>query len=570
MVRLSGLKMMKKKLRNNFPKLLGLIGVSVASFGVSGTVNASPATEEMNVVFIVADDLMDYFSVFDGQGGRLPEATPNLKRLAMNSAVFNRAYSTAAVCSPARASIYCGLYPHTSEYYLDPKNHWFRNPVLGKTKTLPVSFRDSGWKAAGTGKTLHGHPSANQPNPYNQDINQFSPGKKGPQGLFSPHWVVDGKNVCHPDVPEPMNNGNWGPSFGSFESALKSPQKGSGKWMVETGNWKTVDFDPHNPKHKTIDETVAGWAAEQIRSFAKKKQKFFITVGFTAPHTPLHARQKYFDRFPLDKIVLPERIDDAGSDYPNVYETSNVGGLGSGVYKRLVQSFPDRGDRIGLRKYIQAYLACIAATDDVVGQVLNAVESDPSLRNNTIIIFTGDHGFHMGQRENLWKYTLWEEATRVPLIMRVPGVTRAGSQIDEPVSHVDIYPTLMDLCGLRSVPQGLDGHSLRPLLENPDAGVWDGPEGALSLVQSYQGKAKNNQHYSVRTKNFRYTRYFKGMEEFYDTRKDPFEWNNRINDRSYTADIAHHKALLEHLVNSKAKPAPKYLNEEAVLYKSGL
>ena len=204
----------------------------------------------------------------------------------------------------------------------------------------------------------------------------------------------------------------------------------------------------------------------------------------------------------------------------------------------------------GLRRFTQAYLACVAAVDDCIGQVIEAVDNSP-LRENTIIVVTSDHGWSMGQKDWLFKNAPWEESTRIPLIIRAPGITTKGGVAEHPVSLIDIYPTLVDLCGLesdtRKNDQGapLDGHSMRPFLENPKADSWDGPEGALSMVFANEAATtplsqenRTNpakQHFSLRTKDWRYILYNNGMEELYDHDADPQEWKNLADHPDYAA-----------------------------------
>ena len=197
----------------------------------------------------------------------------------------------------------------------------------------------------------------------------------------------------------------------------------------------------------------------------------------------------------------------------------------------------------GIRKFTQAYLASVAAADECIGQVVDAIDNSP-FRDNTIIIVTSDHGWNMGEKDYLFKNSPWEESTRVPFIVRAPGVAKPGGKAAHPISLIDLYPTLADLCGLegdtRKNDQGakLSGHSVRPFLTNPSNGKWDGPEGALSMIFIGDG-AKNEtkitkedkanpakQHWSLRTERWRYIRYNDGKEELYDHRADPQEWTN--------------------------------------------
>ena len=184
-----------------------------------------------------------------------------------------------------------------------------------------------------------------------------------------------------------------------------------------------------------------------------------------------------------------------------------------------------------------------------VAEVVDAVDQSP-FKDNTIIVVTSDHGWNMCEKDYLFKNSPWEESCRIPFVVRAPGVAKPGGVAEHPISLIDLYPTLVDLCGLpketRKNDNGapLDGHSVRPFLENPTAGRWDGPEGALSMIyigelnRGYSGAEKDmveNQHWSYRTKRWRYIRYNDGMEELYDHDSDPREWNNLASSPEHAA-----------------------------------
>jgi iduronate 2-sulfatase len=192
-----------------------------------------------------------------------------------------------------------------------------------------------------------------------------------------------------------------------------------------------------------------------------------------------------------------------------------------------------------LKHFLQAYLACIAFVDEQIGAVIDAL-NDSKFRDNTIVVFTSDHGWNMGEKEYLFKNSPWEESTRVPLIIRAPGESKAGSEVDHPVSLIDIYPTLAELCRLEgdttknNAGVRIDGHSLRPFLKNPRLRNWDGPDGALTVLGvGVNQKDVLQQNYSYRTRNWRYVLYRNGQEELYDHQNDPYEWNNLAANRRY-------------------------------------
>jgi arylsulfatase A-like enzyme len=242
--------------------------------------------------------------------------------------------------------------------------------------------------------------------------------------------------------------------------------------------------------------------------------------------------QEWFDRFPLDQIVLPLILpgDKADCHYERAVGTELKGPL---HYRELAKSYPRLDD--GLRAYLRGYLASIAFADHQVGRVLAALEQS-RFAKNTIVVLTSDNGYNLGQKEYLFKNSLWEESSRIPLIVRAPGYAgSAGAVVTHPVSLLDILPTVTDLCGVKDAARA-DGHSLRPFLEQPARSDWPGPPVALSIAQAGgQPKLAGLHHFSVRSARWRYVRYADGSEELYDHAVDPYEWENLADSPAHAA-----------------------------------
>lgn len=482
-----------------------------------------------NVVLIVCDDLNDYI---ESLGGHPQARTPNISKLAATGVSFARAYSNNPVCAPSRASFLTGIYPHTSGNLF--WKEWYKNPVLKNSRSLMAHFRANGYHVAGTGKLMHhGRP---------QEWTEFE--NKADYGPV----VFNGKErVAHPSVPQPFQSigaidGSYAPLEDVPFADDDDPKSG---WIY--GDWrKTESFQvtSETDRDPTPDERNAAWASERIARFAedtksgKQEKPFFLGVGFIRPHTPLHVPKKYFDLFPLDTLEMPLiKSGDAGDTHYRELFTPNQKGLR--YFRLLKESYPELED--GIKAFTRAYLASVAAVDDCVGQVIDALDSSPFAKN-TIVVFTSDHGWSMGQKDVLFKGSPWEESTRVPFIVRAPGVAKPGSIAQHPISLIDLYPTLVDLCGIegdtRKNKNGakLDGHSIRPFLVDPESDTWNGPEGALSMIfvgEDTRGKLTKdqiwdpaNQHWTLRTQRWRYIRYNNGTEELYDHKTDPREWNN--------------------------------------------
>ena len=316
---------------------------------------------------------------------------------------------------------------------------------------------------------------------------------------------------------------------------------------------RPLRIEAQDDRDLTADELNGNWAVENIRSLAEHpgRQPFLMGVGFIRPHTPLIVPKRFFDMFPLDSIELPViRPGDVEDTHarsvrgiPNGTEpgTPRTEDTGSRLFRNLVASYKSRDE--ALRRFIQAYLASVASVDEQIGRILDAVE-ESSLKDNTILVLTSDHGWGMGEKDYLYKNSLWQESTQVPLIIRAPGVAKVNGVSEHPVSLIDIYPTLLDLCGLtgdtRKNEKGhpLDGHSLKLLLQNPSNGQWPGPDSALSALYKWRVKydpAKES--YALRSRDWRYIRYENDKEELYDMAKDPYEWSNLADNPSHATRL---------------------------------
>ena len=488
----------------------------------------SPPAKKPNVLLIMIDDLNDCIELFKGHPQSL---TPNINKLAKSGTSFLNAHTNAPMCGPSRASMLMGIYPHKSgNFFMSP---WFNNPVLKNTRTLSEQFKKEGYHALGTGKILHHLKRANWDHFENHP--DYGP------------VVFDGTHrLPHPDVPPPFTNiGSIDGSLGPLTN-LAGRTNAEGKpiqWIYGYQKEGTHPMRYRNDEDRdpTPDEKNAAWTAEKIKSLASQplEKPFFLAVGFLRPHTPLIAPKKYFDRFPLSKIKITiKKEGDADDTFLHVsYGQGNEFALGRGekLFNDIIESYGNEEE--GLKRWTQAYLACVAAVDDNVGQVMDALDQS-SLKKNTVVVLASDHGFHMGEKDYLYKNSLWEESTRVPLIMRVPDVSIPDSKVKKVVSLIDVYPTLMDFCGLsddtlkNEKGRALDGHSLRTLIENPEAKSWKGEKPALTVV--YAGPEFKNdptlQHYAIRTDRYRYILYNNGKEELYDHQNDPNEWNNLVLD----------------------------------------
>jgi iduronate 2-sulfatase len=465
--------------------LIHLIAVVVALLP-AGT--ASAERSKPNVLFIAVDDMNNDLGCF----GHPLVKSPSIDRLAAHGVRFERAYCQFPLCSPSRSSLLTGLRPdHTRVFDLQ---YHFRQD-LPDVVTLPQMFMKNGYYVARVGKMYH----------------YGNPGDIGTNGLD--------------------DRASWGERFnpaGRDKTTLETdimnytPKRGLGSAMAFLAD-----------KTGTDEQHTDGKVADQaIRLLEEHKDKpFFIAAGFYKPHCPWVTPKKYFDLYSLDDISLPPITPQTRDNYPPPALASTRPWPYFGVT-------PDQA-----RECKRAYYAAISFVDAQIGRLLDAVDR-LGLRDNTIIVFWSDHGYHLGEHGLWFKQSCFEESTRVPLIISVPGQKTAGRASTRPVELVDLYPTLAELAGLTPPPH-LDGNSLCPLLADVQAS-WNHP--AYTQVQ----RGANPGH-SVRTDRWRYTEWASGAkgQELYDHDADPRELHNLAADPQYAAVVAQMKALLK-----QVHPAP--------------
>lgn len=445
------------------------------------------AGQPLNVLFISVDDLNDWVQPLGGYPG---VRTPHIARLAQQGAVFTRAYCSAPECNSSRSSVLTGLRPGSTGVYSADQALAEHMPAA---VTLPQCFKRHNYRVLGGGKIFHGgYPYA--------DLAQAV---SRPQRLVwhdaDPNEKLWDERFIFP--PESMSSGY----------PLTGLQKGPLDWGPATDR-----------EAETPDARLAEWAGAQLGR--RHAQPFFLAVGFYRPHLPWYVPRRYFNLYPLAAIQLPRIKADDLADLPPIARSW----VDDRHDFRAIQS-------AGLwRQAVQAYLASITYADHHIGRVLQAWRQSPE-RDRTIVVLWSDHGWHLGEKLHFRKFTLWERATRVPMMIVAPGYPQAA-RIEQTTSLLDLYPTLAELCGLEA-PPGLEGHSLVPLLQNHRT-RWPWP--------AYSTWGAGN--HALRTERFRYIRYSDGSEELYDHRSDPEEWYNRAADARYHTVLAALRPLLEPLL----------------------
>lgn len=446
------------------------------------TLNASAADRKRNVLFIAVDDMNNDLGCY----GQSLVKSPNIDRLAKMGVRFDRAYCQFPLCSPSRSSLLTGLRPSTTRVY--NLTYHFRQG-LPDVVTLPQLFKNNDYYAARVGKIYHyGNPN---------DI--------GTSGLDDPQsWnhVVNpagrDKTVLEQDII------NY------------TPKRGLGAAMCFLSDLKGKDEE----------HTDGKVAIEGVKLLEEHKDKpFFLAIGFYKPHTPYVAPKKYFDAYPMDKIQLPGEPEDHIKHVPKPALASTTPWPYFGVTKDQA------------RECKQAYYAAITFVDAQIGKLLDTMDR-LKLWDDTIVVFWSDHGYHLGEHGLWMKQSLFEESSRVPLIIIVPGAKGNGQACARTVEFVDLYPTLADLAGL-TPPNNLEGVSLKPLLEDPNK-AWERP----AFTQVQRG---NFPGYTVRTERWRYIEWDddKKGSQLYDHDADPHEFVNLASEPKYAQTVQEMKSLVK-------------------------
>lgn len=435
----------------------------------------------MNVLFVVSDDLT---STALGCYGHPLVQSPNVDSLARNGTRFDRAYCQYALCAPSRASFLTGLRPDTTKVLTNGPD--FRDFIPNHV-TMPQLFKNNGYAAIREGKMFH----------------------MGVPGTVGTAQWQDAASWSHNGSPQGKEHNSKG-TGGNF-----TPHIGAGVAMqfVRTADAsEQADFDAANRAIAHLEK--------------HRNDPFFLGLGFVRPHVPWVAPSEYFDRYPLSKIKLARNPADDLADIPKI----------------VTETMPNTSFNMKMNgdqqmESLRAYYASISFMDDQLGRVLKTLDR-LGLRDNTVVVFQSDHGWHLGEHTFWQKRSLMEESAKVPLIISAPGQRSRGKVCRSLVELVDVYPTLAGLCGL-TPPANLQGQSVQPLLDNPNKAHKDAARTQLTTPK-VDGRA-------VRTADFRYIRWKFGAEtaeELYDHRKDPGEFTNAASKPEYAKELERHRALV--------------------------
>ncbi len=417
-----------------------------------------------NVLFISLDDLNDWAQPLAGNEQSL---TPNLLRFGKEAVNFSKTYCASPGCNPSRGAVLTGIHTYRSGLYSNYQD-WRLIPKLAGANTLNRHFKQNGYYTAGAGKIYH----------YDQ-------------------VDTSGWNDYFPSIKQPMPKDNF--PYKVPSSMPRFP------YMYNMFDWAGLDIEDE----ETGDFQSVNYISQQ---FSREHDKpFFLACGIYRPHLPWYVPQKYVDMFPLDQIQLPTIMENDTADLGS-FAKNELMKRGGNYHRHIVQA--------GLwKEAVRGYLSSIAFADAMVGRLLTAL-ANSAYADNTIVVIWSDHGWQLGEKNHWRKFALWENVNRSLLMIKVPKGTIALPQGSDNgtsaglASLLDIYPTLIELCGLGQ-RENLDGRSLVPILRN-NREVIDRP-----IITTYDYGS-----YSVRYQNWHYIRYVDDSEELYDLDKDPEEWYN--------------------------------------------
>lgn len=440
-------------------RLLWLVSLLCLPVRTEAAVGAKP-----NVLFIAVDDLRPELGCY----GRTQVISPNIDRLAAGAVLFNRAYCQYASCCPSRSSLLTGLRPDSTGV-LNNNTH-FRKKVPDVV-TLPQRFKQQGYVTRSFGKIFHG----------SFETAYVGTAFHDPRSWSAPVWLGSPRYYFTP---------------AGIESARQAYARKHKKSGAELDNWTTEFVQGLATEAPDVPDTALYDGQMTDRAIATlgelKGAPFFLAVGYTKPHLPFVAPKKYWDLYDRARIELPDPPN-APKDAPAMALPA-VGEL-RGQYSDIPKQGPLGEART--RELIHGYRACVSYVDAQIGRLLGELDR-LDLRNNTIVILWGDHGWHLGEQNHWAKQTAFELATRAPLIVSAPGKKGVGVKCDALVEFVDIYPTLCELAGL-PLPTQLEGVSFAPLLDAPGK-----PWKTAAFSQVVNGPAMGR---TMRTERHRFTRW---------------------------------------------------------------
>ncbi len=502
-----------------FLVLLGMMAMQVFS-------------QKKNILFIAVDDLKPLIGAY----GDNYAITPNIDKLAQEGYLFRNAYAQQAVCAPSRASMLTGLRPDRTKVWDLKTKIRSKNPNV---VTLPQTFKKNGYTTYAIGKIFDprsvdkGHDSRSWTIPYIGPDKLPGPGPKPALGYY-----LSDKNLAKVKFYEGL--------------ADAKGLTGAARYKFIANNFKPSTEMADVPDGAYVDGRITTEALKKLHKFAKENKPFMLMVGYKRPHLPFVAPTKYWNLYKRKEVPVAK------------YQKHSKGGPSLAYHNnpelKSYTDIPEAFDQYGeldidkQRELIHGYYAATSYVDALIGHLIKKLK-ETGLDKNTIIVLWGDHGFHLGDH-GLWtKHTNFEQATILPFIIVDPDFKHGETNI--PVEALDIYPTLCDLTGIKP-PKEIQGQSLVPFLKGGT------PEQTFAVSQWPTRGYKGGMGYSIRTKRYRYTEWYKSYKstmkrneknvvarELYDYETDPLETRNLVKNKKYADVLKEHKKILHDFLDSQ-------------------
>lgn len=496
--------------------------------------------ERPNVLLILCDDLVDLESPILLNNNI---HTPHLDSLRAAGIDFSNAVSNSPICAPSRASLLTGVYPHTSGYHgynmeNDPVKE---NTVLSNSTDMFRAFKEAGYQVYGYGKLYHGDVF---PDPDTKLLlDELVESERGP-------WAVeDSVRKGHSSYPLSLQ---YEEQFSAFPLS-EVPSYGDSSWYHS--DFSHFHYLSESDRDSLGDEIMTNLAVQRLEDLATLDTSFFMAMGYRRPHTPYYVPDEFYELYELDSIDISHvDMEDMGDvSLSQIYNRSyGISGfktfqecLEAGSGAAAIGTAAELDSTYWVKQYIRGYFASVSFIDHEIGRLLDGLKEN-GLDSNTYVFLTSDHGIHLGDKLSFHKNTLWSSSLQVPLIVSGSEIP-AGEIESMPVSLVDLFPTMTELCGLDSllIQTQLEGHTLMPLMDTLPATLWEGPDFTVSsaasneIITSSDHADKTHQNYALSVGDFRYIMSSSGEEELY-LNFDPLDHLNL----SSVPELSYHKDML--------------------------
>lgn len=512
------------------------LAIIMAFFFYGGQNLKSQGSNRPNILLIFCDDLN-----FLGNGSVTDPIldTPHIDSLYSESIAFMNAHANAALCSPSRASVFSGVLPQTSGFYgyRMSSTSWLDNPYLSATTSLFKQLKENGYEVYGSGKIYHARRIR-----LEDFDDYYSEPDQGP-------YPYDLR--IHSDLPQEFQEVNL--SFSPLENIPSYPEYTG--WINANGSPFFYESDEN--RDLMGDELTVAYCDSILTDYASRDREkpFFLTAGIYNPHEPYHVPQRFWDKYDTSQfnyaLLQPDIVAPVVTSKTNRFNASS----NEPAYDLLIDTSPDDDPKSYFRSFVHGYYASISYVDERIGDILQSLKNN-GLEDNTIVILTSDHGVHLGSKGMVRKYTMWNDATLVPFMFKIPGVD--AKTFYQPVSLVDLYPTILDLTNTPEPSSHvLDGQSLLSLYHGAQGKALLSTVG-IEYLELNEPAEVSHAHHAICFDRYKYVNWSSGEDELYDLSQDPRETDNLASETAYQTIRNGMYGLLRETIGPIRKPLPDY------------